>query len=197
MRSLVVYLMLLLTTTAAAQQPLEIDSNRVVGITGRINNLTGESQRLLLLSNQDSAPITIVIDSNGGSVIAGLEFYRAMDRVKSRGVELRCVVVGHAMSMAMHILGNCSTRYALPTSLLMWHPAYVSGYMKLDEDKAKRYGDQLKLLTRYLERRLRRALRLRRSVYRKHYKGEYIMLAADLKRLTPKFLTVISDVRSK
>lgn len=193
---LLVAMVLSTQTVAASYAPYKLEGRRVINISGVIKNTQRISDRLLELS-EVAAPVTILIDSNGGSVIGGLQFIRAMDRAKSRGVVLNCVVTGHAMSMAMHILGNCQKRFALPTSLLMWHPAYVSGFIILTEDRARQYGDQLRLLTEYLEKRLKKALGLKESTYNRHYKGEYIMLAADLKKLTPKFITLVSDIRRK
>lgn len=170
------------------------DKKRSIEILGRITNLEEEKDRLLELSQSSYKPINIIIDSPGGSVMAGLRFIQEMDRVKARGVEIRCVVRGMAASMAMHIFGNCSKRYAFETSLLLWHPAYVFVQRApITTKEAERIKAQLILLTELLEKRLRKALALPLKVYEEYYYNEYFVAAERLSKMSPNFLQLIED----
>jgi len=170
------------------------DASRSIEISGPIQNLEMEKDKLLQLSEKSSEPVYIIIDSPGGSVIAGIRFVQAMDRAKARGVDIRCIVKGMAASMAMHIFGNCSTRYAFETSLLLWHPAYV--FVRgapITTKEAERLKTQLILLTELLEKRLRDALALPREVYDEYYYNEYFVAGDRLARMSPSFMQIIED----
>lgn len=194
MKSLIIAAFLGLATMSSAKV-VHVDKKRVIQITGPIYSTYKPASKLIELANKNTKPVYILIDSNGGSVVEGIRFMRIMDRAKARGVKIKCVVTGHAMSMAFSIFSNCSERYAMPLSLLMWHPAYVQGNLKLTEKDANALGYQIKLLTEYLNRIVRNALRLPESVYQEYYENEYITLAWDLKRLSPTFVTLVSDVQ--
>ena len=151
---------------------------------------------MIKLSENNKKPIYVTIDSYGGNVLGGVEFIQAIDRVRSRGIKVKCVVTGASMSMATHILAACSHRYALPTSLIMWHPMAISvSFARLTEVNTDQMNQQLQLLSRYLDVRLRSALGISEAKYRKYEKGEYIMFAADIKRrVAPDFLSIVEDV---
>ena len=182
---------------AAESKTLGIDKHRHLEITGTIRDLGDEADRLIALSEISLAPIFVTIDSYGGSVIGGLKFIRAIEQVKYRNVKVVCVVKDAAMSMGMHILAACTHRAAFSTSLLMWHPAYISVMMmNINQDTADRISLQLRILTEYLETQLKKALQIPEEEYNKYSKNEYIVLGADLdSHIAPKFLTIIDDVR--
>lgn len=152
---------------------------------------------MLRLSENNKKPIYVTVDSYGGNVLGGVGFIQAIDRVRSRGIKVKCVVTGAAMSMATHIFATCSHRYAFPTSLIMWHPMAISvAFARLTEINTDQMNQQLKLLSRYLDVRLRTTLGISEAKYRKYEKGEYIMFAADIKkRVAPDFLSIVEDVR--
>lgn len=171
------------------------DDKRVLSIEGPIQNLNKQINEMMSLSEESSKPIDIIISSPGGSVIAGMFFIDAMDRAKSRGVKIRCVVEKMAASMAMHIFGNCDERYALAGSLLLWHPAYVSiNFGQVTEERAEELREQLKMLTYELERRLKLALKLDDATYEKHWRAEHFIPAKYLKEfISPEFLEIVED----
>lgn len=194
-RALILLLLFTATGFSTGQQSnvLKVNS-RIVLVEGEIRDLKEQSKKLMELAVQDSAPIYVFIDSYGGSVIAGGMFIQAIDRVKSYGVEVRCVVEGVAASMAMHIFANCSKRYAFETSLLLWHPAYryVRG-AAITEKVAERISKQIKLLTELYEMRLKKALALKDEVYYEYYYNEYFVTAWRLNKLTPSFMQIIDN----
>lgn len=78
---------------------------------------------LLYLDSEDSKkPIYLYINSMGGSVLAGLAIYDAIQHIKSRVITIN---VGIAASMASFLLaaGEKGRRMALPHSRVMMHQA--------------------------------------------------------------------------
>lgn len=69
-------------------------------------------------SNKD--PIYIILDSPGGSVLAGAKI---LDYIRASKAPVHCVVDNFAASMAAMILQNCDKRYASPSSVIMFHNA--------------------------------------------------------------------------
>lgn len=171
-----------------------VEYARTIKISGPISDLEMEKDKLLEYANKSSEPVYIIIDSPGGSVLAGLRFVQIMDRAKAKGVDIRCIVEGMAASMAMHIFGNCSTRYAFETSLLLWHPAYM--YIRgapVTQQEAERIKKQLHLITALLEERLKKELNLPLEVYEEYYYNEYFVAGHILKSMSPNFMTIIQD----
>ena len=78
------------------------------------------AQLLYLESDSPSKPITLYINSPGGSVTAGLAIYDTMTYIRS---PVHTVVVGQAASMGSLLLcgGAKGKRYALPNSSVMIH----------------------------------------------------------------------------
>ena len=141
------------------------------------------------------APITILIDSPGGSVIAGMRFIQAMEVAKVRRVKLNCVVTGHAMSMGIHILAGCTNRYVFNHSLLMTHPASYLVFGSVNEEAARVMADQLKFLTEFLDAKLFNTVGVSRRTYDYWYKNELILSGAFVAKKAPKYVTVIHNLR--
>ena len=80
--------------------------------------LTGYCYRML---GAGTDPITIVINSPGGSVIAGFDIVSQIRMLQRHGVEVRAHVQGDASSMAAVILAACQVRSMTSLSRLMWH----------------------------------------------------------------------------
>lgn len=80
-------------------------------------------------ADKPKLPIDILINSPGGSVMAGGFVLDAINLAKSRGYVVRCHTAVLAASMAFSIYNACSERYAFPNSALLFHPArvYVEG----------------------------------------------------------------------
>lgn len=140
------------------------------------------------------APITILIDSPGGSVIAGMRFIQAMEIAKVRRVKLNCVVTGHAMSMGIHILAGCNNRYVFNHSLLLTHPASFFAFGSINEEKARVMADQLQFLTEFLDAKLFKTVGVSRSTYNYWYKNELVLSGAYVAKKAPDFVTVIHNI---
>ena len=78
------------------------------------------AQLLVLESENSEAPITIYINSPGGSITDGLAIYDVMNKIKCPVIT---VCVGMAASMAAFLLscGSRGKRFCLPNSTVMIH----------------------------------------------------------------------------
>lgn len=114
-------------TSAAGRKTWDIFSKllqeRIVCLNGEINDYMSASivaQLLWLESDTPDKPITMYINSPGGSVTSGMAIYDTMTYIKS---PVSTVCVGGAASMAAILLagGEAGKRYALPHSSIMVH----------------------------------------------------------------------------
>lgn len=70
--------------------------------------------------------LNVIINSGGGSVLAGFQYLALVKALRTRGTTVTCYVVGVAASMAFHVLTQCDKRIVLNDSLLLWHRARVT-----------------------------------------------------------------------
>ena len=95
---------------------------RLLSIRDEINQASAFEFALALQhlnSVSSTEPITVLINSPGGSIDAGLLIY---DAIQTSPAPVRLVVLGMAYSMAAIIFaGGQSGRYILPNSKLMLH----------------------------------------------------------------------------
>lgn len=97
--------------------------DRIVFINGPIDSQTAHMvsmQLIYLESVDDSAPINLYINSEGGSVMAGLAIADTMNHVSC---PIAVTAMGMAMSMGAYLLssGTKGKRYALPSTRIMCH----------------------------------------------------------------------------
>ena len=98
-------------------------ANRIILLTEPINDETAAaitSQLLYLEAENSNEPITIYINSPGGSISSGFAIYDVMNKIKC---PVHTMVMGIAASMAAFILcsGSRGSRYALPNAYIMIH----------------------------------------------------------------------------
>ena len=100
--------------------------DRIVTLEGEITECYANEiiRQLLILGSESQAPITMIIDSPGGSISAGLAI---IDVMQMLGDRVCCVCTCFAASMAAVIFAAGSQRLMLPHSRLMLHQARVSG----------------------------------------------------------------------
>ncbi|KAI1330093.1 Clp protease proteolytic subunit /Translocation-enhancing protein tepa [Xylariaceae sp. FL0255] len=96
---------------------------RIICLNGPVNDTVSASvvaQLLWLESDNPEKPITMYIDSPGGSVTAGLSIYDTMTYIRS---PVSTVCLGQAASMGSLLLagGQKGKRFALPHSSIMIH----------------------------------------------------------------------------
>lgn len=167
-------------------------------IRGREGIMVGD--RILDLSEKSDAPIYILINSPGGSVTVGFTIIGAIERAKERGVQFRCAVTGFAASMAFQILTHCQKRYALPYSMLLWHPVRVvfgggmfSAPVVLLPVEVEALSEDLKGIENIMIPQLTSTLRIPRRQFYLHYHGETLHQALSIERMAPHFLTIVED----
>ena len=97
-----------------------LDSRSII-LTGTINDDMAASimsQLLYLEANSPERPITMIINSPGGEVNAGLAIYDTMRHVRC---EVHTLCIGQACSMAAVLLSAGDERNILPSSRVMIH----------------------------------------------------------------------------
>lgn len=96
--------------------------DRIIILNGEIDDNTSNIivAELLYLDSINHNDISLYINSNGGSVTAGMAIYDTMNFIKS---DVSTICIGMAASMAAFILssGTHGKRYALPNSEVMIH----------------------------------------------------------------------------
>lgn len=96
-------------------------NDRLVRLEGSINiNSAREvkKQMLNLYMDDDKKPIYLLINSPGGSVMAGRSIIDVMTMIKT---PIHCQVVGMSASMAALITMHCDKKFMTPSSFLLFH----------------------------------------------------------------------------
>jgi ATP-dependent Clp protease, protease subunit len=126
-----------LTTVTSSQPtktlvPLNLSSGRVIQLFGVVDEDTARYvvSRLGELNQQSNRPITLIINSPGGSVIDGALIVDAIESSPAK-VNTLCVQLCASMAAFIHQYGE--KRMVLSHSILMFHPA--SGGAEDDIDR--------------------------------------------------------------
>lgn len=121
-------LLMLLVSCAASAAP-ELQRDRTAVIAGEISDNLERVEAALLSWSTDRKPISLVINSPGGSLVNGFWLINKMESLRSSGIRIDCFVVDVAASMAFQLLMHCDRRYTLDHAFLLWHPVrvYVGG----------------------------------------------------------------------
>ena len=118
--------------------------NRRIFLNGEINEDTANDflSQMLYLEQESNDPITIYINSPGGSVNAGLVIY---DCIQAAEVEINLICAGTAASMAAIILagGQQGHRYILPHSKVMIHEPLLAGGLGGSATSIKNISDSI------------------------------------------------------
>lgn len=110
----------------------DLSGSRQVYITGVIDELNSpEIAKQILALGKDPQPMTIVINSPGGSVVDGAEIISAMEAAKGP-VNTLCVQICASMAAMIHQYGT--HRLMIDRSLVMFHPA--TGGVQGEVDKS-------------------------------------------------------------
>lgn len=105
---------------------MEDDTERICRLVGEINEETVSTLIVALHNMMDSTdPITLVIDSEGGSLEEGFRLIDAINSLEDFGIHVNAVVQGKAYSMAAFIFAACRSRTCYPHARFMLHrPRY-------------------------------------------------------------------------
>ncbi len=107
--------------------PLSTDFvNRIITINCEIDNTVASifNATIRNLALKSDEPITIYINSPGGSVSDGFSMYDTINAVKARGIDIVTCATGMAASMAAFLLACAGTkgkRYCQPNAEIMIH----------------------------------------------------------------------------
>lgn len=118
--------------------------DRKIFLNGEINNDMANDFLLqfLYLEKEENEPVTIYINSPGGSVDAGLMIY---DTIQGSNLTINMVCTGMAASMAAIILagGQKGRRYILPNSKVMIHEPLISNGVGGSATSIKNISDSI------------------------------------------------------
>jgi len=187
------------TTAQADNSAPTLDRSRTIEITGEIGapTILQASNKLMALSRESTSPVYLLLNSPGGSVIAGLQFLNAMEVAQARGVDIRCIVPGMAMSMAFQILLQCDRRYALRYSLLLWHPLRTSTRELITPELAENLSKDLHRIENDLYPLIVTVLSsygMDERDIRYHYLQETTWTANSLGLYAPGFIEIVNDI---
>lgn len=132
------------TTQSSKFKELNLTNARLVFLLGAIDALNANLVNKQLLSLNDSnEPILMVINSPGGSVIAGASILNTMASLKAP-VNTLCVSLCASMAAMIHQYGN--KRFMLNRSILMFHPASAG----VGSGEVDKMASQVVLLQKYV-----------------------------------------------
>ena len=121
-----------------------LSTNRSIFLEGEINNdsaLEFVKQLMLLISEDASKSINVLINSPGGEINSGMLIY---DAIHSSIAPIRLFCLGRAYSMAALIfLSGTNGRYMLKNSELMLHEPLLSGRIGGNTTSIKEISDSL------------------------------------------------------
>lgn len=106
--------------------------DRIVFLGGGVDDETANViiAQMLFLSNEDSKlPISLYINSPGGSVSAGLAVYDTMQFLRCE-VHTFCVGMAASMGAVLMCGGTKGHRYVLPNSRLLLHQPLIGGVLE-------------------------------------------------------------------
>lgn len=195
-----IHLILVLTAItmagAATANTLKINKERTIYITGTVDASTiGTANKLLKMTEKDKSDVWIIINSGGGTVIAGMQVINIMRILKKRDITINCLTPMLAASMAFQIFAECSNRYAFQYSLFLWHPIRVSmGFGSvLTPDRAEALAADMRRYEKFMVDDLKKVLDISDETFHYHYVNETMHIAVGLKELSPEFLTIVDD----
>ncbi len=127
--------------------------DRIVFLDGEIVDVTADlvvAQLLFLESQDPERDISIYINSQGGTVTAGLAIYDTIQYIKP---DVQTICIGQAASMAALLLtcGAPGKRYTLPSSRLLIHQPWggVQGQARDIDIQAREIVRLKKLIIQY------------------------------------------------
>lgn len=102
--------------------------DRIVMLNGEVNSVSAAliTAQLLFLDSESNEPISLYINSPGGSIVDGMAILDTMNHIKS---PVHTICMGMAASMGAFLLsqGEPGHRYCLPNSEVMIHQP-LGGY---------------------------------------------------------------------
>lgn len=191
--------------SASAGPVIDMTGPRTLRVEGVIlGNAIDLAHKVERMSSDSDAPIDLLINSPGGSVEAGLQLVESIHIAQHRGVKVRCAVTTLAASMAFIILNECSERYALSNSLLLFHPARAMlMFAVIKADDARKMSEDLEavdsLISEMLEEGMGIVTAQQKAWYDYHFSRETLWSAARLSHEVPNssWIVIVSDIKAE
>jgi ATP-dependent protease ClpP protease subunit len=187
----------LLLTVPALAEVLEVDSSRLIRLVGEVNGrILIEAEELVDFAGDvtNREPVYIMVNSPGGSVLAGNLFISAMKHAQSTGLEIKCFSSVYAASMAFNILLECDSVSVFRTTKLLFHPVRMTMSGTMTAPQAIELAERLDKIDQVFLKRL--ALKvdgLSSEDLKKHYYEETFWNAIDLAPVS-NFLTLVDGI---
>lgn len=169
-------------------------NNRFLYLEGVITSNTLEPLTEALekvIAGKGRAPVTIVINSPGGGVVAGMRFVNRMQTVRALDIDINCYVLDVAASMAFQILTQCTNRYALPNSFLLWHGVRMGTNEPITVARARSIAEDLQRMDDSVMRQLTSTLAIPEAEIVRHFNNETLWSGLGLAEADPNFLTLL------
>jgi ATP-dependent Clp protease protease subunit len=153
----------------------KLNIDRTIMLEGVIQNNASEAAiAIVKLNAVSSEPITLLLNSPGGSVIHGARLISAMQASKAK---VRTICVSMCASMAFMIHQYGTERLALDRAILMSHPASV-GY-EGDVDRIMSFIGTIQRYTNKLEAEVAKRMKISFTEYKQKIQNEYWVDAED------------------
>lgn len=196
------------TSFATSVQPpkpetrtVTIPKDRSIVINGPIDFGTLDlANKLDRLATGNRQTLYVVLNSPGGIINAGQLFGDAMRIARSRGHKINCVVTMMAASMAFQLLPLCDRRFALSSSMLMFHPARLTvggrGGASITADQAREIADELDAVEGPSKQDIQDMMGLDADDFKRWYSAERLWTAKELMAVSTKpWLTIVDDIK--
>jgi len=133
--------------TVRGNELITLNQGNTVSLRGTIDGVSASDlvHRLLIAERTKSDSVYLVIDSGGGSIVAGNTIIEAIGTMSKPVI---CIVI-YAASMAHAILQTCNTRYITPTGVSMIHRARGGFRGQFNDGEVE---SQLKFWKSYVQR---------------------------------------------
>ena len=195
MKALICFLMLTVAEPCLAAS-LTVDPAKSVPIFGDISGETSTLVAAAISKLAELEPeVTLVINSPGGSLLAMNQIVDSMEMAKLKGTKFRCLVLQEAASAAFHIFTHCSERFALASSLLLWHPVKVQVREALSPDKARYIASRLTTLEDELLEDVLDRMPIDYEQYMYHYQAETLWTAKQLLAEMPGWMELVDSLQ--
>lgn len=108
-------------------------------------NVTATVAAMRMAALNGASELTVVIDSPGGRVDAGLYLASAFTDLHYHGVKVDCIVSGLAASMGWYLLQTCSVRAAVSTAALLAHEPFSANPNPANYDDLMQRAEDLRV----------------------------------------------------
>jgi hypothetical protein len=117
-------------------------------------------------------------------------FINKLVAMKAVGIRLDCYVLDMAASMAFQIFTQCSNRYALSSSFLLWHGVRTSMDSVITSNTAALLLEDLKRMDDTIMSQLDSTLNLETADIVHHFNHETLWTGRQLHKEDPEFLSI-------